>query len=291
MARCPVVIGGIGGSGTRMLAAILKQFDYFIGNDLNTPLDNITFTLLFKRPKWFYRNRLNRKTISVGLNIMEKSMINNKRFTLAELVYLAGATISMARYGHNKEHEGRGTWAFQRLIHIISDRQKEISQYVGWGWKEPNSHLILNNLCDHFPNIKYIHTVRHGLDMAFSTNQQQLFNWGALFGVPFPVSDAQIPYASFRYWVEVNRSVLEQGRQMGPDKFLWLNFDDFCSNPKTGLKKLIAFLGTSPSGQQVSAALLIPSVQPSTGRFRSHDISSFRKDDLVFLTSMGFPDR
>src|SRR5580704_16555406 len=44
-----VAIGGVGGSGTRVGAALLQMLGYYIGDDLNEPLDNLWFTLLFKR--------------------------------------------------------------------------------------------------------------------------------------------------------------------------------------------------------------------------------------------------
>src|SRR5664279_1349779 len=44
----PAGIGGVGGSGTRVGAALLQMLGYYIGDDLNGPLDNLWFTLLFK---------------------------------------------------------------------------------------------------------------------------------------------------------------------------------------------------------------------------------------------------
>ncbi len=43
----PVIIGGIGGSGTRVVAEILTLFGYFMGHDLNSAGDILTYTLLF----------------------------------------------------------------------------------------------------------------------------------------------------------------------------------------------------------------------------------------------------
>ena len=45
----PIVIGGVGGSGTRLIAQILKELGYHLGNYLNLSEDNLWFTLLFKR--------------------------------------------------------------------------------------------------------------------------------------------------------------------------------------------------------------------------------------------------
>lgn len=46
----PVAIGGVGGSGTRVFAEILRGFGFYIGDCLNGALDNLWFTLLCKRP-------------------------------------------------------------------------------------------------------------------------------------------------------------------------------------------------------------------------------------------------
>ncbi len=287
MLQEPIVIGGIGGSGTRVVADILKVFNIYIGDDLNRSLDNLTHTLLFKRPKWYYRNRLNNNKIELGIGILEKSMTNKESYSLIEFAYLISATISMTKYGHNIQKDGSGIWAFQRLRHILFSRN-DIVSYTGWGWKEPNSHLILKNLNDKFPNLKYIHTIRHGLDMAYSPNQQQLFNWGKLFGVEIPKNEKDIPAASFRYWVEVNRKVIAQREKLGENKILLLNFDNLCVNPKTEIQKLIDFLGIKVSDTQLQKAVEILIIPESKGRFKKHDIAKFEKKELDFLYSMGY---
>ena len=43
-----ICVGGVGGSGTRVIAMILASLGLNIGNNLNEALDNLTFTLLFK---------------------------------------------------------------------------------------------------------------------------------------------------------------------------------------------------------------------------------------------------
>src|SRR6266550_6138718 len=45
----PVAIGGVGGSGTRLVAEILRHLGYYMGRDLNEASDNLWFTLLFRR--------------------------------------------------------------------------------------------------------------------------------------------------------------------------------------------------------------------------------------------------
>ena len=80
----PVVIGGIGGSGTRVIAEIVALFGFYLGRDLNDASDNLTFTLLFKRPQWFRKNYLDHRKIFTGLRIFEKSMITGEKLALRE---------------------------------------------------------------------------------------------------------------------------------------------------------------------------------------------------------------
>ena len=42
----PVVVGGIGGSGTRVFAQHLKGWGFDMGSDLNESLDDLRFTAL-----------------------------------------------------------------------------------------------------------------------------------------------------------------------------------------------------------------------------------------------------
>ena len=46
----PIVIGGIGGSGTRVVTQLLQSLGFDMGSDLNESLDDLGFTALFKRP-------------------------------------------------------------------------------------------------------------------------------------------------------------------------------------------------------------------------------------------------
>ena len=45
----PVAVGGVGGSGTRIVAHLLRELGFDIGDDLNESLDDLCFTALFKR--------------------------------------------------------------------------------------------------------------------------------------------------------------------------------------------------------------------------------------------------
>jgi len=66
----PVIVGGVGGSGTRVIAELLSNFGYYIGNDLNRSMDNLLYTFLFKRVEWFYSNYNNKYKIKRGITFV-----------------------------------------------------------------------------------------------------------------------------------------------------------------------------------------------------------------------------
>lgn len=285
----PIVIGGIGGSGTRLIAQILKELKFFIGHDLNEPLDNLSFTLLFKRRDWFYRNRNNKRSIFNGLRILEKSMLTaSPNFSVFENLFLRKATASMFKYGHNVYGDGKAEWAIERFQRIKEGWTDNGFDYVGWGWKEPNSHLLLPYLNAYFPNLKYIHTIRNGLDMAFSSNQQQLFNWGPMYGIELPKNDDDIPEASFRYWAAANKKVVEIGNTMGENRFYLLNFDLLCLDKEHEIKKMLSFLNIDFKNMDLKNLLELPKLPISFRRYIDRQLNWCTEEDKYFLKSFNF---
>ena len=101
----PVVVGGIGGSGTRVITQILSGLGYYMGGDLNESEDFLGYTLLFKRKRWFLDKRFNKEEIFRGLSVLKKLMITREYLSIPELIFFLSAIKSMALHGHN--HLGR----------------------------------------------------------------------------------------------------------------------------------------------------------------------------------------
>jgi hypothetical protein len=284
----PVVVGGVGGSGTRVVAEMLMIFGFYLGNDLNRAHDNLLYTLLFKRPRWFYKNHENRQEIATGIRLFRKLMLGKGGLSFAEWGFLLEALYSMARFGHNARGAGKGAWPLERVQRVLFARERFSAAHAGWGWKEPNAYLLVENLAEQLDGFRYIHTMRHGLDMAFSDNQQQLYNWGHYFGVPRPASPADEPRSSLQYWVKANEYALKAGEQLGSERFLLVDFDQLCLAPEAELKKLLAFLAIDVDDRAYRAALALPKKPGSMGRYRQYDLDQFDASDLAALARLGF---
>ncbi|PSP20336.1 MAG: hypothetical protein BRC52_08830 [Cyanobacteria bacterium SW_5_48_44] len=283
----PIVVGGVGGSGTRVVAEILSKFGFYLGNDLNGASDNLLYTLLFKRPRWFYRNFNNSHEISKGINLFYKLMFGHNSPSLPELIFLTRAIGSMSLFGHNLQGGGRGLWFTKRIQRAFAEKHFN-SKYIGWGWKEPNSHLLIEHLAEHFTHFKYIHTIRHGLDMAFSKNQQQLYNWGKFYNIKPPKSVSEEPKASLKYWIGANKRVFDLAKKFGENRILIINYDNLCVFPESGVQKLLDFLGLEAEQKAYSEAICLPRVPYSKGRYKLEDISQFDNGDLLCLEKLGF---
>ena len=69
------------------------------------------------------------------------------------------------------------------LASLLRAKHAPPASSIGWGWKLPETYLFLPYVKAVFPKVKYIHVIRHGLDMAYSRNQHQFWAWGAYFGI------------------------------------------------------------------------------------------------------------
>lgn len=140
----PTVIGGTGGSGTRVVARILQAAGLFIGSELNESEDALRFGEY--SDIWIDRYLPHRdEVLPAGL---EQAMLED----LASVLGLHCAPLTP------------------------SPRQ--------WGWKEPRSIYLLPFFHQHLPTLRFLHVVRDGRDMAVSSNQNQLQKHGDTAPIP-----------------------------------------------------------------------------------------------------------
>ena len=123
----PVVIGGTGGSGTRLVARLLREMGVELGAQVNGTEDALSFVPLYDR----YVNP-----------------------------YLARGALDSAAFEAD-------------LLKAIREHRGPDAGKV-WGWKNPRSIFLLPVLDGLIAGLKFVHVVRHGLDMALSSNQNQV---------------------------------------------------------------------------------------------------------------------
>ena len=279
----PLVIGGMGGSGTRLVAELCSLFGFFLGDDLNVSSDNLLYTLLFRRQSWFYQSYNNPIRINTGLSLLEKLLLKRYSLSIQELWFLFYAVTDMSLHYRDERN-----WSFKRLNNILRNPRFVDPRYQGWGWKEPNSYLLIESISEYFKNLKFIHTIRHGVDMAFSKNQRQLTAWGQFFNIPSPETKADYPRAALKFWARANKMVADIGKTLGEGKYMQINFDQLCQQPHKSIGDLVSFLDLDVDQDTILATQKLPRIPDSLGRYKNHDLKQFDPEDLIIVKSFGF---
>jgi hypothetical protein len=269
-----VAIGGVGGSGTRVGAALLRELGYYTGDDLNESLDNLWFTLLFKRRAVLTESRPefeNLLTLFWSRMSGAAPFSGEARARLLDLAREARPQHSLEWLGQRAESMSAGTTGRR-------DGQ-------AWGWKEPNTHIVIERILESRPELRYIHFTRHPLDMAFSDNQMQLETWGPIL----LDRDARMrPRASLAYWCTAHRRISGVMRRYS-ERTLTVDFDAFCAAPERHCARIAEFL-EAPVADEVRAGFgtIVNRDRPIRGRFRKADLAQFDPEDLAYVRDLGY---
>jgi len=293
--RGPIVVGGVGGSGTRVVAQLLLDLDVDLGNDLNVELDDRWFNLLFYRPTWLPAALGDGvRSIDPGLDLMRKRSLGDHRMTARERSFVVCAWRDAVATGHfggrhraTRRRRASTVWTVRRLTRFMRSAPVQQSNRRGWGWKEPISHLVARPVVTRFPDARYIHVIRHGLDMAFSGNRRQVTRFGPILGLDAPRSRPDPPDI-LRYWIRANRRVLDIVRSAAPARSHVVVFDDLCRTPEQEIGRLLDFLEIPVTRSRFSALCAVPEVPESLGRYRSQDLSIFEPSDIDEVSRLGF---
>lgn len=269
----PVAIGGVGGSGTRVVAGALAAMGYEMGADRNESEDNLWFTLLFKRRSLFEAQA---PVIAPLFRLFERAMSGQAGLAPDE-AGLIDRLAEIDRLQHPAD------WLRERAETFKQALEQGRPDQRPWGWKEPNTHVLIDRLLVFEPRLRYLHVIRHGIDMALSSNQNQLRFWGGEY-----LERAEItPANSLKYWVLANRRILDLQREHHRS-IICIRFEDLCRDPAQVLSNISAFL-CCPMTEETRRAIEATIDPPdSIGRYRDCDLGQFDPDDLAVLPEFGY---
>lgn len=269
----PIAIGGIGGSGTRVGALVLKLMDYYIGDDLNESMDNLWFTLLFKRRSILLESRDGFNRLATLFFARMSGDVEAAKAARSRVLRLAGQD----RLQHSRE------WLLERASSFC-DPYTSYRTDQAWGWKEPNTHIIIDRLLEFNLKLKYIHITRHPIDMALSSNQNQLSIWGPIF----LISDFLLgPRSYLSYWCAVHRRITEI-RRSWPERVIIIDVEVAWTNPGLFCSEIAGFTGASLSSDLIFKFAGLVRRPVSAGRYRGVSLGQFAPEDLAYVAALGY---
>jgi len=134
------------------------------------------------------------------------------------------------------------------------------------GWKSLRSLYVLPFLAQRFPDLRFLHVVRDGRDMALSANQLQLGRYETILLTASEQAGSE-PERSAALWSRINLWAAEVGERLG-GAYLRVRWEDLCARPVAVTRRVFRFLDL-PGDPRRAARLVVP---PETlGRWRHAD--------------------
>jgi sulfotransferase family protein len=235
----PNIIGGTGGSGTRVVARIVRDGGMFIGTNLNKAEDALDFADHLDR--W--------------INVFLASKMS--------------ASSPPSRDAMTRD--------LQRVL------EKHLAPLHptarAWGWKEPRSMFLLPFFHSQFPKMRFLHVIRDGRDIAYSTNQNQLRKHGRwlLDTTELRASESM---QSLALWSRANLVTADYGENILRAQYLRIRFEDLCYQPVPVIIQIFEFFGLIGEVDHIARIEVRP--PDSLGRWRTQE-----RDTLAELHRVG----
>lgn len=182
-----------------------------------------------------------------------------------------------------------------RVLHTFERLLERRRGYLGKtgrvAWKVPGTYLWLRDLAAFFPRLQYIHLMRNGLDMAYSSNQRQARSKGPGLGLCMQVDDdgRLTPRSMLDFWLTANENAISAGSALLGDRFLLLRFEDLCAQPRREISRLLEFVGASMEPRTLLQLADSISAPPSVGRYRKAPWQTdFSSEQLARLAQLGY---
>lgn len=220
----PVVVGALGGAGTRLLVSILGQAGVFMGSWLDhRTQDSQPFRVFLSR--WF--------------NPLADHLLH-------------GAELDRGAIDADFERSLR--------IHLMGRSAGR------WGWKNPRNMWLLPFYAARYPDMKFLHLIRDGRDMALGDNQNLLRAPGQLLlGSEWRGSPVESQLA---LWELGNKTARAHARALlAPGSYLLVRYEDLCQRPAEIIPEIIRFVDgdVHETDTDALAALIRPSARIGTG--------------------------
>ena len=251
----PLIIGAIGGSGTRVVARLARHAGYDLGAHLNSAEDALEFQSF--HDKWI------------------------NRFLKAEL----------RRRPLRQDEVERMKEDFQQSVsrHLSGSAIEDVSR-IRWGWKAPRSIYLLPFLHQQFPGLRFMHVLRDGRDMALSKNQNQVRKHGAAVLSWRERIFCSLPERSLRLWERVNLRAANYGETRLNENYHVVRFEDLCRAPVEATAGIMSFLNVGVDAAASVAQLEI--VAPtSIGRWREQPawlVARLERSGKIALGKFGY---
>ena len=248
LAASPIVVIGMHRSGTRLLVDVLDKLGVFMGADRQGDGESVAFMMI---NEWLFHQ--------CGAFWSEPMSVH---FTLSEPEVVAELAASARRAlgAQLDRYAGPAGWHLAKELPVF-------------GWKDPRNTFTLPVWKQVFPNLRAIHIVRHGVDVAASLSRRHAaalraaMDGGAPSALTVIRDEAFGVLSSRRGWTLAEaltmwEQYLEKARQESAalgERALEIRYEDLLTQPAQISAKLARFCGIAAPPEGASVSGLEPS--------------------------------
>jgi len=275
----PFVVIGMHRSGTSLVSRILDKSGIMMGKDLQTDHESKFFIQL---NKWIYQN--------AGADWARPK-------ALEELIDYAPARKQVEEYlririasSSSKKFSGRN------LKNGLFDMDSK------WGWKDPRNGPSLPIWKDIWPEMKIIHVVRHGVDVAASLHSRSLKNWTEDEGrfkkwtkmykwrsSKSPIRKGQRAATlthALEFWAEqmdVEKKVIQSY-----ENILEIRYEDLLTSPAVVLKDIWNYIGKETDEELLREIETMVDYSRAFAYKQNEELSVFAQENKSILERFGY---
>ncbi|DAC68125.1 TPA: sulfotransferase [Candidatus Thalassarchaeaceae archaeon] len=275
----PFVVIGMHRSGTSLVSRILDKSGIMMGKDLQTDHESKFFIQL---NKWIYQN--------AGADWARPK-------ALEELIDYAPARKQVEEYlririasSSSKKFSGRN------LKNGLFDMDSK------WGWKDPRNGPSLPIWKDIWPEMKIIHVVRHGVDVAASLHSRSLKNWTEDEGrfkkwtkmykwrsSKSPIRKGQRAATlthALEFWAEqmdVEKKVIQSYENV-----LEIRYEDLLTSPAVVLKDIWNYIGKETDEELLREIETMVDYSRAFAYKQNEELSVFAQENKSILERFGY---
>ena len=275
----PFVDIGMHRSGTSLVSRILDKSGIMMGKDLQTDHESKFFIQL---NKWIYQN--------AGADWARPK-------ALEELIDYAPARKQVEEYlririasSSSKKFSGRN------LKNGLFDMDSK------WGWKDPRNGPSLPIWKDIWPEMKIIHVVRHGVDVAASLHSRSLKNWTEDEGrfkkwtkmykwrsSKSPIRKGQRAATlshALEFWAEqmdVEKKVIQSYENV-----LEIRYEDLLTSPAVVLKDIWNYIGKETDEKLLREIETMVDYSRAFAYKQNEELSVFAQENKSILERFGY---
>jgi Sulfotransferase family len=251
--KAPLVIGGVGGSGTRVYRSIVEAAGYSM---LTTPLPH-----RLKTDKHHDNYPLSRFFYNRWIDPYVAGELDQRGSAQMRLECRAWLfACSPTRYGRGR-----------------------------WGWKNPRASFLVPFFHELYPSMWFIHVVRDGRDHAFHPS----FPYTKHMRVLLSPEEQQLPdhVRKGLAWARRHQLVREQSARLLPGRHLSSRLEDLCADPEREIRRIYDFLGLEADSIVERAAQLVRT-PASLGRWQAESADRLAEAEEAMrdeLEHYGYP--